>query len=110
MKVKKVKWVEDKDRWRDCFITLSDGTVLEIPAEQKRLYTERPEAGRGLVYVQSANVPKELQVPDLKFDGEPYHRPQIYTKDTDIVRLAKEFVNAVRQGEKFEEKEETFDD
>ena len=84
--------------------------MLEITADgQKRLVTEEEKHGRGLVNVQSANVPKELQVPDLKFDGVLYDEPQTYTKDKDIVRLAKELVNACRQG-KFEEKEETFDD
>jgi len=110
MKVKKVKWTQDEHAYETLWVTLSDGTVLEIPADaQKRLYTEKIEQGRGLVCVRSANVPKELQVSDLKFDGELYHRPQTFTKDKDIVRLAKELVNACRQG-KFEEKEETFDD
>ena len=110
MKVKKIKWTQDLPDWPTLWVTLSDGTVLEIPVDaQKRLVTEKIEQGRGLVCVRSANVPKELQVPDLKFDGELYHKPQTYTNDKNIVRLAKEFVNACRQG-KFEEKEETFDD
>ncbi len=62
MNIKKYKWVKEKGSLPDCFVTLSNGTVLEIPAGQKRLVTEEEKHGRGLVYVQSANVPEKIQV------------------------------------------------
>ena len=106
MKVKKIKWTQDEQSLI-LWVTLSDGTVLEIPAEaQGQLVPEKEENGRGLVTVRSQNVPEEIQVSEGNYSFETKHK---YTKDKDIVRLAKELVNACRQG-KFEEKEETFDD
>ena len=92
-----------------CHITLLDGTVLKIRASgQKRLVTDEEKHGRGVVNVESENVPEDIQVADLKFDGVTPEKPQRYTKDKEIVRLAKELVDACRQG-KFEEKEVTLD-
>ena len=106
VKVEKYKWVRERGSLPDCFVTLSNGTVLEIPAEQKRLVTEEEKHGRGLVYVQSANVPEEIQVSEWNYSFEGPHK---FTKDRDIVSLAKELVDACRTGT-FEEKEVKLDD
>ena len=106
MKVRKYKWVQDLPDVPTLWVTLSDGTVLEIPVDaQKRLVTEKEENGRGLVCVQSENVPEEIQVPDGEYHFKTKHT---YTKDKDIVRLARELVDACRTGT-FEEKEVKLD-
>ena len=98
MIVKKVEWKQlgrDMQFLREIALTLSDGTVLRTADEQKPLFR-----GEDLVFIDSRNVPTELQ-----YVGK-YSNPEQWTDNLEIVGLVSEFLHAQKSGN-FEEKVET---